>query len=113
MKRLVLCAALALTSSAFAQADKITTLKIQAWGNSAPSWDIGGNHRCVKGIKYIPDHKTRWTNIGTANEAPRYKFEVTHTPKCNATITFRWDGSPNDSDRRPDSFARVEMVQYS
>ncbi|MBW8308249.1 MAG: hypothetical protein K0M45_01175 [Candidatus Paracaedibacteraceae bacterium] len=117
MKKFALLAVVLLTNvdPGYAQANKtdmVTTLKIQAWGGNHPSWDISGNRRCIKSINYISSSEAKWQNIGTASEAPRYNFEITHRPGCNATITFHWDGSPNDNDHRSDSFARVEMQQY-
>ncbi|AIK96668.1 hypothetical protein [Candidatus Odyssella acanthamoebae] len=117
MKKFTLLAVALFSSVGIAQAqaeksDMVTTLKIQAWGGNQPAWDITGNRRCIKNINYTSSAEAKWQNIGTPSEAPRYNFEVTHTPACNATITFHWDGSPNDNDHRSDSFARVEMGQY-
>lgn len=113
MKKLALFGLMLLATQANAgNAEMTTVLKIKAWGGSAPGWDISGNRGCIHNISYKPSSEAKWSNIGTATEAPRYNFEVTHAPRCNATITFHWDGSPNDNDQRADSFARVEMSQY-
>lgn len=112
MKKFTALALVLLTNLAGAKEDIITTLKIQAWGGHQPGWDIAGNRSCIRNIKYVSTSEAKWQHIGTASEAPRYNFEVTHKPGCNATITFHWDSSPNDNDLRPDSFARVEMGQY-
>jgi len=113
MKKLALLSLALLTSQVYANSSDITTLlKIKSWGGSAPSWNVSGNRSCIKDISYKTTTESKWTNIGSPSEAPRYNFEVKHTPGCNAIITFHWDGSPNDNDHRSDSFARVEMNQY-
>lgn len=116
MKKLALFGLMVLATQADARSaasnEMTTVLKIKAWGGSAPSWNVTGNRGCIHNIVYHPSSEAKWANIGTASEAPRYNFEVKHKPRCNAVITFHWDGSPNDSDNRPDSFARVEMKQY-
>lgn len=101
-----------ITPAISAKPDMVTILKINAWGGHSPRWDVSGDKNCIKHINYIPSTEAKWHNIGTPSEPPRYSFEVTHTPGCNAAITFNWDGSPNDNDHRSDSFARVEMSQY-
>jgi hypothetical protein len=117
MKKFTLIVVALFSGTAMVQAqagksDMVTTLKIKAWGGNQPGWDIKGNRSCIKNINYISSSEAKWQNIGTPTEAPRYNFEITHTPGCKATITFHWDGSPNDNDHRSDSFARVEMDQY-
>ncbi len=114
MNKLALLSLALFASQANAASSEMTTLlKIKAWGGSAPAWNVTGNKGCIHNISYEPSKEAKWANIGTASEAPRYNFKVTHKPRCNAIITFHWDGSPNDTDNRPDSFARVEMNQYS
>lgn len=113
MKKLALLGLMLLATQADAKnAEMTTVLKIKAWGGSAPGWNVSGNRGCIHNIEYKPSSEAKWSNIGTPTEPPRYNFEITHRPACNATITFHWDGSPNDNDQRADSFARVEMSQY-
>lgn len=113
MKKFTLIAIALLTSSAMAKTNMVTTLKIKAWGNNQPAWNITGNRSCIKSVEYKMKKENKWNNINTRDiEPPRYIFDVTHTPGCHATITFHWDATPHDNDPRPDSFARVEMSQY-
>ena len=76
---------------------------------STPSWDMKGG--CVHNVTYLSTD-TKWSNIGTYQDPPSYRYEIAHTPSCKGKVVFHWDGSPNDSVNRDDSFAEIDLKQY-